>query len=44
MDRNTDQVATFIVKGYNHINQAQSKIGKPNIHFKTIDLVKKEKY
>ena len=27
----------MIAKGYNHHNEAQSRVAKPNIHFKYVD-------
>jgi len=40
IDRHHVFLAFLLIKGYNHQNQAQSKLGKPNIHFKTQDTTK----
>lgn len=36
IDRKGNWVSMFLAKGYNHFNEAQSKMGKPNIHFRTL--------
>lgn len=38
IDRKDNYISFFIAKGYNHFNQEQSKLGKPNIHFKVLEL------
>jgi hypothetical protein len=38
IDRKNSIATIFLARGYNHFNQAQSKEGKPNVHFKNIEL------
>lgn len=40
IDRHQFFLAHLLIKGYNHHNPQQSKMGKPNLHFKTQDLKK----
>lgn len=36
LNRKDNKVSFVIAKGYNHHNEAQSRVGKPNIHFKFV--------
>lgn len=38
IDRKGSIATIFLARGYNHFNEAQSKLGKPNVHFKNIEL------
>jgi hypothetical protein len=38
LDRQESCLAFLMVKGFNHLNEEQSKVGKPNLHFKTVEL------
>lgn len=40
IDREGDWLAIVLGKGYNHLNSEQSRKGKPNLHFKSMDLYK----
>ena len=40
IDRDNKAVSIAISKGFNHHNTAQSRIGKINLHFKVVNLVK----
>lgn len=43
IDRENDCLAVALGKGYNYINVDQSRLGKPNLHFKSMDLFKDPK-
>ncbi len=38
MERTGNVTSVFMAKGYNHMNSQQSKMGKPNVHFKLLEL------
>jgi hypothetical protein len=40
LDREGEFLAIMLAKGFNHHNEAESKLGKPNLHFKSFDLQK----
>ena len=43
LDLEKDSMGFLLAKGYNHFNEQQSKMGKPNLHFKVTDLKKKNR-
>ena len=43
IDRENDYLAVVLSKGYNHLINEQSRLGKPNLHFKTMELNKELK-
>lgn len=42
LDRSDSYLAYVVIKGYNHLSQKQSKMGKPNVHFKTSSIAPKK--
>lgn len=38
VDRENTTVCILLLKGYNHYNPEQSKMGRPNLHFKVFDF------
>lgn len=43
VDRDDPLVCIILLKGYNHYNSEQSKMGKPNVHFKVTDMTPRHK-
>lgn len=43
IDRENDCLAVVLGKGYNHLVSEQSRVGKPNLHFKSMELFKESK-
>ena len=38
LDREDEIINIALAKGFNYLNEGQSRMGKPNIHLKYVDL------
>jgi hypothetical protein len=41
IEKEKESATIMIAKGFNHHNEEQSKVGKPNLHFKQVEFVRK---
>lgn len=41
IEKEKDTATIMIAKGFNHHNEEQSKVGKPTLHFKQVEFVRK---